>query len=180
MDSFGESISFDQRLYEADIICSIAYCKAICKVGIVTELECMQIIGGLENILSEWNSKSFVVKPDDEDIHSANERRLGELIGTLSGKLHTGRSRNDQVATDMRFWLRREANAILNHLTELVSIVVSRAESEVDVILPGYTHLQVKCELFCSNLTIRTFCLFLESTTHPMVSLFIIPCMVMV
>ncbi|KAG4067451.1 hypothetical protein HA402_009688 [Bradysia odoriphaga] len=142
MDSFGESISFDQRLYEADIIASKAYCKAICKIGIITETECAQIIDGLETILTEWNSKTFVVKPDDEDIHSANERRLGELIGTISGKLHTGRSRNDQVATDLRLWLRIEATAILNHLTELISVVVRRAENEVDVIMPGYTHMQ--------------------------------------
>lgn len=148
MDSFGASISFDRRLYEADIICSKAYCKAICKVDIITEAECVQIVGGLENILTEWNNKHFIVKPDDEDIHSANERRLGELIGTLSGKLHTGRSRNDQVATDMRLWLRNETTAIVNHLIKLISVVVRRAENELDVIMPGYTHLQVKYELF--------------------------------
>lgn len=144
MNSFGSSISFDQRLYSADCIGSIAYCKALSKIGILTEDECVQIIGGLETVQSEWKNKSFEIKPEDEDIHSANERRLGELIGSVSGKLHTGRSRNDQVATDMRIWLRDEATTILKYLKDLLSVLVCRAEKEVDAILPGYTHLQVK------------------------------------
>lgn len=148
MDTFGASITFDQRLYAADCICSMAYCRAICKSGIITGDESVRIIGGLETILSEWNDKRFVVTSDDEDIHSANERRLGELIGSIAGKLHTGRSRNDQVTTDMRFWLRNEADVIQKSLSELISVVVCRAETEVDVIMPGYTHLQVKYENF--------------------------------
>lgn len=144
MESFGASIHFDHRLYAADCMGSIAYSKALSKINILTEEESAQIIGGLESILSEWNDKSFEIKPQDEDIHSANERRLGELIGSVAGKLHTGRSRNDQVATDMRIWLRNEARGILKYLTDLVSVVICRAEKEVDVMMPGYTHLQVK------------------------------------
>lgn len=144
MASFGSSISFDQRLYAADCIGSIAYCKGLSKIGIVTEEECVQIIDGLETVQSEWNNKSFEIKPADEDIHSANERRLGELIGSVSGKLHTGRSRNDQVATDMRIWLRTEATSLSQYLKDLLSVVVCRAEKEIDAILPGYTHLQVR------------------------------------
>lgn len=144
MDSFGASITFDQRLYEADCICSIAYSRANQEIGILTEFECTRIVDGLQTILSEWANKSFEVKPTDEDIHSANERRLGELIGTsIAGKLHTGRSRNDQIATDMRYWLRSECVVILNHLYKLIAIVTERAEREIDVIMPGYTHLQV-------------------------------------
>ena len=85
----------------------------------------------------------FQPAPDDEDIHTANERRLSELIGTLGGKLHTGRSRNDQVATDMRLWLLDEVDDIESSLKGLVRIMVERADKERDILLPGYTHLQV-------------------------------------
>ena len=82
--------------------------------------------------------------PDDEDIHTANERRLTELIGPLGGKLHTGRSRNDQVATDMRLWLLDAAADVQASLEALVRVMVARADTERDVLLPGYTHLQVR------------------------------------
>lgn len=84
------------------------------------------------------------MQPDDEDIHTANERRLSELIGPLGGKLHTGRSRNDQVATDMRLWLLDEARKIENVLKGLIRVVAERADKEKDVLIPGYTHLQVR------------------------------------
>lgn len=145
MDMFGASITFDRRLYAADCIGSIAYCKALAKtnVNVLTEDESVQIISGLKTILSEWNNNTFELKPEDEDIHSANERRLSELVGSVSGKLHTGRSRNDQVATDVRIWLRYEATSILTYLTKLISALVDRAEKEINVLMPGYTHLQV-------------------------------------
>ena len=88
-------------------------------------------------------SVSQFVSKDDEDIHTANERRLGELIGPLSGKLHTGRSRNDQVATDMRLWLLDQVSDIEQGLKGLLSVSVERSDKEIDYILPGYTHLQV-------------------------------------
>lgn len=83
------------------------------------------------------------MQPDDEDIHTANERRLSELIGPLGGKLHTGRSRNDQVATDMRLWLLDEVKDVQAALTELIGVMVGRADKEKDILMPGYTHLQV-------------------------------------
>jgi len=86
----------------------------------------------------------FIVKEDDEDIHTANERRLSELIGPLGGKLHTGRSRNDQVATDMRLWLLDEVKVIKSVLVSLIRVLVERADKEKDYLLPGYTHLQVR------------------------------------
>jgi hypothetical protein len=86
----------------------------------------------------------FVVKADDEDIHTANERRLSELIGSLGGKLHTGRSRNDQVATDMRLWLLHEVKEIEAGLKGLIRMMVERADQEKGLLLPGYTHLQVR------------------------------------
>lgn len=85
----------------------------------------------------------FKIQADDEDIHTANERRLSELIGPLGGKLHTGRSRNDQVATDMRLWLLGEVNDITEGLKGLIRVMVERADKEKDILLPGYTHLQV-------------------------------------
>lgn len=85
----------------------------------------------------------FEVKEDDEDIHTANERRLTELIGPLGGKLHTGRSRNDQVATDVRLWLLNEAKDVEQGLRALIRVMVERADQEKDYLLPGYTHLQV-------------------------------------
>ena len=87
--------------------------------------------------------KQFQIQNDDEDIHTANERRLTELIGPLGGKLHTGRSRNDQVATDMRLWLVKEVQEIENALKALIQVVVNRADKERGILIPGYTHLQV-------------------------------------
>lgn len=84
------------------------------------------------------------MKEDDEDIHTANERRLTELIGPLGGKLHTGRSRNDQVATDMRLWLLDEVQDVEQGLRALIRVMIERADQEKDYLLPGYTHLQVR------------------------------------
>ena len=85
-----------------------------------------------------------MIEEDDEDIHTANERRLKELIGATGGKLHTGRSRNDQVATDMRLWLLDEVKEIEEALKGLIRVMVERADKEKDILMPGYTHLQVK------------------------------------
>ncbi|KAG1458302.1 hypothetical protein G6F56_006427 [Rhizopus delemar] len=142
MDAFNASIHFDKRMYAADCTGSIAYAKALAKNSIITAAESEKLVEGLEAVRKEWEQGVFEIKPGDEDIHTANERRLGEIIGPLAGKLHTGRSRNDQVATDMRLWLREEASKILAHLKELISVAVVRAEKEIDVIMPGYTHLQ--------------------------------------
>ena len=87
--------------------------------------------------------KQFEIQEDDEDIHTANERRLSELIGPLGGKLHTGRSRNDQVATDMRLWLLDEVKDVQEGLKGLINVMVERADKEQDILMPGYTHLQV-------------------------------------
>jgi len=95
-----------------------------------------------------------VEKEDDEDIHTANERRLSELIGPLGGKLHTGRSRNDQVTTDMRLWLLDEVQDIRMATKGLIRVLVKRADNEKDHLLPGYTHLQVGCSLLISNLSL--------------------------
>ncbi len=105
MDQFNKSIGFDARLWEVDIIASQAYANAICEAGILSEAERDQIVSGLERVFEEWDEGRFQLRPEDEDIHTAVERRLTEIIGPVAGKLHTGRSRNDQVATDLRLYL---------------------------------------------------------------------------
>ncbi|KAF9581315.1 argininosuccinate lyase [Lunasporangiospora selenospora] len=143
MEKFNASISFDSRFYKADVVGSQAYAKALARKHILTDAEAAKIHEGLDQVLAEWESSSFVLKDGDEDIHTANERRLGEIIGTaISGKLHTGRSRNDQVATDFRIWVRDESQKLITVLKELIGTAVVRAESEIDIIMPGYTHLQ--------------------------------------
>lgn len=144
MHAYNQSLSYDQRMSAADIKGSIAFAKALQKSGIMNEHECSEIIRGLNEVKKEWEQGTFVVKPDDEDIHTANERRLSEIVGKdIGGKLHTGRSRNDQVATDMRIWLMEEADKIKGYLKDLIEVMANRGEKEVDVLMPGYTHLQV-------------------------------------
>ncbi|KAG2755986.1 putative argininosuccinate lyase [Suillus brevipes Sb2] len=142
MHAFNQSLKYDQRMHAADIRGSIAYAKALRRVGLLTEEEEVKMTQGLETVGREWATGQFQPAADDEDIHTANERRLSELIGSLGGKLHTGRSRNDQVATDMRLWLLGEVDDIESSLINLVRIMVERADKERDILLPGYTHLQ--------------------------------------
>ncbi|KAK9693783.1 argininosuccinate lyase [Basidiobolus ranarum] len=142
MEKFNASIHFDKKMYAADVQGSQAYAKALALTGIITQEESAQLVQGLEQVRNEWEAGTFEIQAGDEDIHTANERRLGEIVGSVAGKLHTGRSRNDQVATDMRLWLREEATALLQHLKGLIQVAVERAEADIDVIMPGYTHLQ--------------------------------------
>lgn len=142
MEAFNASIHYDKRMWKNDIQGSQAYVKAIEIVGLVSEAETEAILDGLGRVAQEWESGTFVVQSGDEDIHTANERRLKELIGEAAGKLHTGRSRNDQVATDMRLWLRDELIVLRGYIIELVKVLMGRAEHELDILLPGYTHMQ--------------------------------------
>jgi argininosuccinate lyase len=144
MTAFNESLPYDRALHTADITGSKAYARAIQRSGIISEHECSELLRGLDLVEKEWLDGTFQAKENDEDIHTANERRLGEIIGTkIAGKLHTGRSRNDQVATDMRIWLREEGHKLVGILKELIGVMITRAEKEIDVLMPGYTHLQV-------------------------------------
>lgn len=142
MEKFNESLPFDKRMWAEDIRGSQAYAKALCKAGILTEQEADQIISGLDKVAAEWQAEKFVIKQGDEDIHTANERRLTELVGSVGGKLHTGRSRNDQVATDTRLWLFGRLQVLRAALRELITVACDRAEAEADVLMPGFTHLQ--------------------------------------
>ncbi|XP_043076639.1 argininosuccinate lyase isoform X2 [Puntigrus tetrazona] len=142
MEKFNASIAYDQRMWEADIKGSKAYVKALQKAGLVTQNEMQQILTGLDKVFDEWSKGEFKIKPGDEDIHTANERRLKEFIGDPAGKLHTGRSRNDQVATDMRLWLRDAIAALKGLALQLIGTMVERAAAEIDILCPGYTHMQ--------------------------------------
>jgi argininosuccinate lyase len=142
MHAFNESLSYDQRMWSQDIRGSQAYARALVGCQILTAQECTEIVDGLAKVGEEWKAGTFKVEADDEDIHTANERRLKELIGAVAGKLHTGRSRNDQVATDMRLWLMDEADRLQVLLAQFIEVIVARARAEIDALMPGYTHLQ--------------------------------------
>ncbi|KAI1097820.1 argininosuccinate lyase [Jackrogersella minutella] len=144
MVAYNESIHFDKALYKQDILGSIAFARANKKGGILTADEFEKIETGLQAVMKEWEEGKFIIVPGvDEDIHTANERRLGEVIGKeVAGKLHTGRSRNEQVACDMRMWLRDQLRVIDAHLVTFLKVAADRAEHEVQHVMPGYTHLQ--------------------------------------
>ena len=136
------SIGFDWRLYAADIRGSIAYAKAIARIEIITETERDLLIEGLERVKREFETETFEAKLSDEDIHTAVERRLGELVGNVAGKMHTGRSRNDQIATDVRLYVIDAIQDLRSAVGDLQQTIVAKAENHLDVLMPGYTHLQ--------------------------------------
>ena len=140
--ALNTSLAFDRRLAPQDVRGSLAWARGLERAGLLTAAELAQIETGLQAIGAEIAAGTFVFYPHDEDIHSAIERRLGELIGPAAGKLHTGRSRNDQVATDLRLWLLDSAPALAAALIELQRALAERAEQDLETLLPGYTHLQ--------------------------------------
>ncbi|XP_013064948.1 argininosuccinate lyase-like [Biomphalaria glabrata] len=142
MEKFNASIHFDKRMWKADLQGSMAYVLALHKANLITAEEREDIYEGLLKVSHEWEAGTFEIKPGDEDVHTANERRLKELIGPVGGKLHTGRSRNDQVATDMRLWFVDKSRTLIKCITELVGVMIERAQVEIDQLMPGYTHLQ--------------------------------------
>lgn len=143
MDLYNASLPYDKKMYAQDLEGTRVYTMGLEKLGLITAEELKEIHRGLEIIKEEWKSGKFVEKQGDEDIHTANERRLGELIGkNISGKVHTGRSRNDQVATDMRLYVRDELKKLAGYLKSLIETMIKRAEKEINFLMPGYTHLQ--------------------------------------
>jgi argininosuccinate lyase len=142
MTRLNRSLDTDQRMAHEDIRGSIAWAGAILDAGILSEEEYRQICSGLEQISLEISEKRFQFLPSDEDIHSAVERRLTEIIGAVGGKLHTGRSRNDQVVTDFRLWLRNTMDNLIKEITELQSAFFYRTKNDIDIIISGYTHFQ--------------------------------------
>lgn len=142
MAEMNRSISFDRRLWAADIRGSQAYARALAAAGVISEEEAQRLVDGLEAVRAEFAAGQFTFVPSDEDIHTAVERRLRELVGEVAGKLHTGRSRNDQVATDMRLFLLDAVQELSVALRGLQRALVDKAESVNEIVMPGYTHLQ--------------------------------------
>jgi argininosuccinate lyase len=142
VEEFTSSIAYDWRLYPYDIAGSIAHVMMLAKTGIVTKKEASRIVRGLEEILGEIANGTFSFTTELEDIHMNIESRLIEKIGLVGGKLHTARSRNDQVALDIRMYLRDEISAIHDLLKSLQKVIVETADRNQDAILPGYTHMQ--------------------------------------
>jgi argininosuccinate lyase len=142
VERFTESVSFDRRLYAQDIRGSIAHAQMLAAVGVLTADEARQIAEGLEQIGNEIAAGSFVFRQELEDVHMNIERALTERLGDIGRKLHTGRSRNDQVSTDFRLWVRDAIDRTDALLAEVQRAFVGRCDDDADVILPGYTHLQ--------------------------------------
>jgi argininosuccinate lyase len=142
VEEFTASIKFDKRLYRYDIEGSIAHCKMLAMQGLISPEEEKEIVSGLEGILGDIEAGEFDYSPDLEDIHMAVEKALIDRVGKAGEKLHTGRSRNDQVSLDMRLYLRDEVEGILDLVGVLKSSILRVAKNEINTILPGYTHLQ--------------------------------------
>jgi len=142
VDVFQSSIRFDKRLYAFDIEGSIAHCKTLAAASVITKNESAQLVKGLQEVKAEIGKGVFKINDSHEDIHMYIEDRLFQKIGSVARKLHTGRSRNDQVALDARLFLRAESEAVLDRLIRLRKEIIRLAEKHIDIIMPGYTHLQ--------------------------------------
>ena len=142
VERFTTSLPFDQRLFEYDIQGSMAHCQTLEKAQVLSHAECQKLIRGLKRVRAELREGRFPFAETDEDIHMAVERRLTELIGPVGGKLHTGRSRNDQVTLDLRLYLRDQLHMLHGRLAAVQSAFVQQANQHVHTLIPGYTHLQ--------------------------------------
>jgi len=143
VEEYTESVSFDQRLYEVDIQGSKAHASMLASVGVLTSAESDAILAGLDQILEDIEKGDFTWSQTLEDVHMNIEARLTERIGDVGKKLHTGRSRNDQVATDIRLYLRRGIDGLSKDMQILIESLLDLAEREYDTVMPGFTHLQV-------------------------------------
>ena len=143
VEAFTASVDFDRRLYRYDIQGSIAHATMLARQGILSQTECDQIVTGLEAVRERIDTGAFTWSIPLEDVHMNVETALTEAIGDAGKRLHTGRSRNDQVATDVRLWLRDEIDLIRIAITRLQTALLTLAEREADTVMPGFTHLQV-------------------------------------
>src|SRR5438132_9741655 len=142
VETFMSSLAIDRRLYRHDIAGSIAHCRTLERAGVLTRREADKLVAGLKQVEKEIADGRFRFTPAHEDIHMAIEARLTELVGEVGGKLHTGRSRNDQVTLDLRLYLRDAVKDLLTGLRRLQESLVALARRELSVVMPGYTHLQ--------------------------------------
>ncbi|MBQ6625545.1 MAG: argininosuccinate lyase [Clostridia bacterium] len=141
-NDFNSSISFDARMFEEDITGSIAHAKMLCKQNIISKEDEEKIVNGLEKIKEEIISGELAIDPNAEDIHTFIEGELTQRIGQAGKRLHTARSRNDQVALDIRMYLRKENEKLINTVRQLITVTAQSAKKYYDVVMPGYTHLQ--------------------------------------
>ena len=142
VEKFTSSLHYDSRLYRCDIEGSVAHATMLADSGIIARKEAAAIARGLKTILNDIEKGALVFDPADEDIHMAIEKELIRRIGAPGGKLHTARSRNDQIALDVRLFLRAEIDGIVKLLAGLQKQLVKMAKSEIKTIMPGYTHMQ--------------------------------------
>ena len=142
ISNFSSSLSQDKRLYKEDIELSIAYSKALAKIDILTSKEQRNIEKALKNIFKEIKNKKFEWRPELEDIHMNIESRLHDLVGPYAGKIHTGKSRNDQIATIERMYVKNSILDLFSKIEKLQKEIVIKAESHLDYVMPSYTHLQ--------------------------------------
>jgi argininosuccinate lyase len=154
------SIGFDWRLAPYDVEQSRAHVKMLAEAGIVTDADRDELLTGLDRVERELDAGDFRVEPDDEDIHMAIERRLTEIVGPAGGKLHTARSRNDQVATDVAMFTRAHALEVVDRLERLQNVLVELAERHLDWPMPGYTHLQRAQPVYLSHHLLAYFWMF--------------------
>ncbi len=141
-NDFNSSIKFDSRMYKEDIEGSVAHATMLCAQGIISSDDLGLIVEGLNNIKTEIENGTLLIDPNAEDIHTFVEGELTQRIGAAGKRLHTARSRNDQVALDIRLYLRHECDDVLNQLTELIDVLCKKAEQYAGAVMPGYTHLQ--------------------------------------
>ena len=149
--ALNASISFDMRLAPYDIEQSRAHARMLARCGIIADAEAAELERGLESVRDEIESGRFAAQPQDEDVHMAIERRLTELVGSVGGKLHTARSRNDQVATDVAMFVRGRARVAADHVTALMATLADVAEGHLDWAMPAYTHLQRAQPVYLSH-----------------------------
>src|SRR5688572_6727156 len=142
MAALNTSVFVDKELWREDIAGSIAHARGLGHVGVLTSDEVQGLVRGLTQVAGEIERGEFVWDPEKEDVHMNIESRLTAILGPLGGKLHTARSRNDQIATDLRLWVRRKSGELELALAELAHVLVARAEENIELLMPAYTHLQ--------------------------------------
>jgi argininosuccinate lyase len=142
VEEFTASVHFDSRLFEHDVRGSIAHAKMLGRCGIIPVEDSEKIVAGLQALLEDYRVDNVEFDPSAEDVHMNVEKLLAARIGEPAGRLHTARSRNDQVATDIRLWMKDEINSLIELMTKFQKVIVETAEQHLDTLMPGYTHLQ--------------------------------------
>lgn len=142
MQQLNQSVDVDSALWRFDIAGSRAHARGLARVGVISEQDAEELLRGLDQVAKEIESGDFHWDPAREDVHMNIEARLTEIVGPVGGKLHTGRSRNDQIATDLRLYTRDACHEINAAIRELCLTLLERAEEQIDVLMPSYTHLQ--------------------------------------